>query len=28
MGALNRSLDPSATCLQRAFEHDLLGQAK
>ena len=23
MGALNRSLDPSATCLKRAFEHAL-----
>ena len=28
MGALNRSLDPSATCLKRAFEYDLLGHAK
>jgi hypothetical protein len=23
MGALNRSPDPGATCLKRAFEHDL-----
>ena len=28
VGALNRSLDPSATCLKRAFEYDLLGHAK
>jgi hypothetical protein len=25
MGALNRSQDPAATCLKRAFEHDLRG---
>ncbi len=26
MGALNRSQDPGATCLKRAFEHGLRGQ--
>ena len=25
MGALNRSADPGATCLKRAFEHELRG---
>lgn len=25
MSALNRSQDPAATCLKRAFEHDLRG---
>ena len=26
MGALNRSQDPGATCLKRAFKHGLRGQ--